>query len=103
MEGKDDILRRIAFVDQIIEVRRIERILVDKNRVGISCTDAVQREVRLCRPIEPIDGRRADSVAVQNTSHRFARSDFAVFDAVIVRRNAVEQVLFDDLFGLLVA
>lgn len=98
METENDVLGCVAFVDQIVQMRGVERVFVDEDRVGIAGTDAVEREVGFGRAVEPVDGRCAYSVAVQDTSHRFARGDFAVFDAVVVGRDAVEQILLDDLF-----
>ena len=98
VETENDVLGCVAFVDQIVQMRGVERVFVDEDRVGIAGTDAVEREVGFGRAVEPVDGRCAYSVAVQDTSHRFARGDFAVFDAVVVGRDAVEQILLDDLF-----
>ena len=66
VESEDHVFGDVAFVNQIIQVRGIERILVDEGRVLVSRADVAQRENILRSLVEPVDRQRRNAESVQD-------------------------------------
>ena len=93
VEPEDDVLRRGYFVGEVVQVRGVERILVDEGRVFLSGPDAAQREDILRLPVQQVDRAGRNAVASQDFPQRLSRTHFARFGAVFFGVDAVEQVL----------
>jgi hypothetical protein len=93
VESEDHVFGDVAFVNQIIQVRGIERILVDEGRVLVSRADVAQRENILRSLVEPVDRQRRNAESVQDFAQRFAASHLAGLGAVIVGVDAVYDVV----------
>ena len=93
MEPEHHVLRHVAFVDQVVQVGGIERILVDEDGVFMPGTDVAQRENLFRGFVEPVDRKGRNAVPVQDFPQRFAAAHLARFGAVVVGVDAVNDIL----------
>ena len=64
MEPEHHVLRHVAFVDQVVQVGGIERILVDEDGVFMPGADVAQRENLFRGFVEPVDRKGRNAVPV---------------------------------------
>ena len=92
VEPEDHVIRRRKFVGQVVEVRGVERVLVDEGGVFVSRADVAQREDLLRSLVQPIDRVGRDAESVEYFAHRLSGPHFARLGAVVVGVDAVKQV-----------
>ena len=92
MESEDHVIGPVGFVDEVIEVRGVERIFVDEDRVLVARPDVAQRENLFRRAVEPVDLAHRDAVVVEDFAEGLSLADFARFETVGVGVDAVDDV-----------
>ena len=91
-KAEDDIVGVRGFVGQVVEVGRIERVLVDEDRVLVACADVPQGEDVGRGLVETVHQNGRNAISVEDLAECLARGHLARFCAVVVRIDAVEQV-----------